>query len=89
MNKTIFSKSVVSSAVSAALLMSFTSIEVNAADAPVAEKGKIEIIEVTANRRAQTIQEIPYNISAVSGEELESLGIIDASDLMRNVVVLP
>lgn len=85
MNKTIFSKSVVSSAVSAALLMSFTSIEVNAANAPVAEKGKIEIIEVTANRRAQTIQEIPYNISAVSGEELESAGIIDASDLMRNV----
>jgi iron complex outermembrane receptor protein len=85
MKKTIFNKSVVSSAVSAALLISFTSIDVNAADAPAVEKGKIEKIEVTANRRAQSIQEIPYNISAVSGDELESAGIIDASDLMRNV----
>jgi iron complex outermembrane recepter protein len=85
MKKVDFSKSLVSSAVSTALFMSFASLGVNAAEAQATEKGKIEVIEVTANRRAQTLQEIPYNISAVSGQELEDAGIIDASDLMRNV----
>jgi outer membrane receptor protein involved in Fe transport len=85
MKKATFNKSIVSSAVSAALFISFTSMGVNAEDTPAAEKGKIEHIEVTANRRTQSIQEVPYNISAVSGDELESAGIIDASDLMRNV----
>lgn len=85
MKKVTFNQSIVSSAVSTALFMSFTSLAVHAAETPVAEKGKIERIEVTANRRSQSIQEIPYNISAVSGDELESAGIIDASDLMRNV----
>lgn len=85
MKEVTFNKSMVSCAVSSALLMSFASIGVYAAEVPTAEKGKIERIEVTANRRSQSLQEIPYNISAVSGDELESAGIIDASDLMRNV----
>jgi iron complex outermembrane receptor protein len=85
MKKTTFNKSIVSCAVSTALLMSFSSMGVSAADVPAIKKGKIERIEVTANRRTQSIQEIPYNISAVSGDELESAGIIDSSDLMRNV----
>lgn len=85
----MFSKSVISSAISTAILMSLTAADVNAAesttDTLAAEKGKIERIEVTANRRSQSIQSVPYNISAVSGDELESAVIIDSSDLMRNV----
>ncbi|QDP02694.1 TonB-dependent receptor [Thalassotalea sp. PS06] len=50
-----------------------------------AQQSGMEVIEVTANRRTQNIKEVPYNISAVSGEELENNQIIDASELMRNV----
>ncbi|WP_275796396.1 TonB-dependent receptor [Aliiglaciecola sp. CAU 1673] len=47
-----------------------------------------EVIEVTANRRVQNIQEVPYNISAISGAELEKENIIDASEMMRNIAGL-
>ena len=89
MKTTNFNQTTIASAVSAALFASFTSTSLLAAEGSTAnqsaEKGKIEIIEVTANRRSQTLQEVPYNISAVSGSELESAGIVDSSDLMRNV----
>ncbi|MBY5992212.1 TonB-dependent receptor [Ferrimonas balearica] len=45
----------------------------------------IERIEVTATRRVQSIHEIPYNISAVSGEDLEAQQIVDSVDLLRSV----
>ncbi len=85
MKQVIFNKSVISTAVSTALMMSMSSFAANAAEPVKVEKGKVEHIEVTATRRSQSIQEVPYNISAVSGDELESAGIIDASDMMRGV----
>ena len=45
----------------------------------------IEEIIVTATRRAQSVQDIPYNISAVSGDELEAGQITDAAEMMRSV----
>ncbi|WP_295797255.1 TonB-dependent receptor [uncultured Microbulbifer sp.] len=45
----------------------------------------IEEIVVTATRRAQSVQDIPYNISAVSGDELEASQITDAAEMMRSV----
>lgn len=39
-----------------------------------------EII-VTATRRAETVQDIPFNISAVSASELEDIGITDLAEL--------
>lgn len=80
-----FNRSTIASAVSAALFLSFTSTSTFAAEGTSAEKGKIEVIEVTANRRTQSLQEVPYNISAISGDELANAGIIDSADLMRNV----
>jgi len=80
-----FNKSVISTAVSAAIVMSMSSISATAAETADAEKGKIERIEVTANRRSQSIQDVPYNISAVSGDELDGANIIDASDMMRGI----
>jgi len=40
---------------------------------------------VTATRREQAIQDIPFNISAVSGESLEKANIIDAVDALRTM----
>ncbi|MCA0892523.1 TonB-dependent receptor [Microbulbifer agarilyticus] len=45
----------------------------------------VEEIIVTATRRAQSVQDIPYNISAVSGDELEASQITDAAEMMRSV----
>ncbi len=43
----------------------------------------LEEIIVTATRREQTIQEIPYNISAMTGDAMDILNIIDQHDLLR------
>jgi outer membrane receptor protein involved in Fe transport len=45
----------------------------------------IEEITVTATRRETSLQDVPYNISAISGETLERALIIDQADLMRAV----
>jgi iron complex outermembrane receptor protein len=42
-------------------------------------------VTVTAQRRTQTVQDIPYNISVVPGDDLGSAAIDDASDLTKIV----
>jgi outer membrane receptor protein involved in Fe transport len=46
--------------------------------------GGNEII-VTANRRAEDVSKIPYNISAIGGEAVERAGIANFEDLARSV----
>ncbi len=46
---------------------------------------ELEEIVVTASARAQTVQEIPYNISAVTGDFLTDNNITDQSELLRAV----
>jgi len=49
------------------------------------EKQDLGTVMVTASRRSTTVQDIPYNISALPGDELETLGIQDLSDVVRLV----
>jgi len=39
------------------------------------EKAKIEVIEVTATKRAESIQEVPVTVTALTGDSLEKLGV--------------
>jgi iron complex outermembrane receptor protein len=45
----------------------------------------IEEILVTASRREQRIEDIPYNISAVDGGDIEDQNIVDSAELMRSI----
>ncbi|GLX84351.1 TonB-dependent receptor [Thalassotalea loyana] len=49
------------------------------------DKSLIEVIEVTAQKRTQSINEIPMSISAFNANQLEELGIEDSTDL-ANIV---
>jgi len=50
-----------------------------------AQESLIEEVIVTATARAQNVQDIPYNISAVSGEDIAEQNIVDATELLRSV----
>lgn len=52
--------------------------------APESTQSLQEIV-VTANRRPQTVQDVPYAISAVSGAELSELGITSVTGLSQTV----
>ena len=45
--------------------------------------GIIEEILVTATRREASVQDIPYNISAISGDALERQNVINQYDVLR------
>lgn len=44
-----------------------------------------DVITVTATRRDANMQDIPYNISAVSGAEIENAQTLDAAELLRAI----
>ena len=50
-----------------------------------AEPTELDTITVTAQGREQDILAVPYNISAVSGEDIEQQNILDTAELMRGV----
>ena len=45
----------------------------------------IEEILVTATRRSQSVQDVPYNISAISGDDLDKSSLVNGNDLLRQV----
>lgn len=47
------------------------------------ESSELEAIVVTATRRATNVLEIPYNISAVTGDTLEKLGVSNITQLSQ------
>jgi iron complex outermembrane recepter protein len=46
-----------------------------AEEAKPQQKTKIEVIEVTATKRTESIQEVPVTVSAITGDSLEKLGV--------------
>lgn len=48
-----------------------------------AQSDILEEIIVTANRREQSIQDIPVNISVMTGDELEAAGVSSLADLIQ------
>jgi len=47
--------------------------------------GLLEEVIVTATRREQTVQEIPYNISVMTGKAIDALNIVDQNELLRSM----
>jgi len=55
---------------------------------PVSDSNSLEEVVVTASRREQTILDIPYSISAVSGSTLEQSHVQSLSDLTKLIAGL-
>jgi iron complex outermembrane receptor protein len=55
-------------------------------DEPVAAfAGALAEVTVTANRRAQTVEEVPYSLTVVSTDQLERTGVTDLASLASQV----
>ena len=60
-----------------------------AEEAKKQDKAKIEVIEVTATKRTESIQEVPVTVSALTGDSLEKLGVANFDqyvEFLPNVV---
>ena len=55
------------------------------AGAPVAAQAQLEEIVVTAQKRAENLQDVPQAITAFSAERLREQGILETTDLMGTV----
>ncbi len=78
-NKTGFSKNKLALAIGTSLFLSTVTL---AEESPKETKElKIEVIEVTATKRVESIQDVPMSITAVSGSDIEEAGIQDLSEL--------
>ncbi len=75
-----FKKKMLPAAISA-ITLSAMSAGVISAD----KVGRVEEVVVTAQYREQTVQDIPYNISAMSGDDIAAQQIIDQADLLRSI----
>ena len=79
--KMVFQKNSLAVAVAASsVLMVQSSLVVAQSDAMVLE----EVI-VTANAREQSVTDIPYNISAIQGEDIADRQIFTSTELLRSV----
>ncbi len=78
---------VLSTAIHAALISSLCIPAAMAQDQARQSGGEfmMEEVIVTATRRSMSLQDVPFNISAISGDFINQAGILDATELMRDV----
>jgi outer membrane receptor protein involved in Fe transport len=55
----------------------------HAEEAKKQEKAKIEVIEVTATKRTESIQEVPVTVTAITGDSLENLGVSNFDEYVQ------
>lgn len=71
-----FKQRAISQNISAVMLLAFA-----AGDVLSAEGGGIEEVIVTAQKRAESVQDVPIAINALSGDQLDKLGVRGSDDL--------
>lgn len=65
-----------------------TAIDENTSEETVQNKPKIEVIEVTSQKRVQTLAEVPLAVSAVTGDALDKQRITNMASLPRMMTSL-
>ena len=75
-----YQKKALAAAVTAACISMVTTTQ-----AQEANDSLLEEVIVTATRRESSIQDIPYNISAMTGDAMEAQHIVNQTDLMRSM----
>ncbi|HNP65233.1 MAG TPA: TonB-dependent receptor plug domain-containing protein, partial [Woeseiaceae bacterium] len=79
-SKPVFSRTPIAVAIGVALATSSPIVTAQTTDEPLLDE-----IVVTATRREASVQDIPYNISAISGAAIANAQIVDNTELMREV----
>ena len=83
-------KLTLSAAITAAILGSAGTVaaQEETGNTAAQEQRVIEEITVTAQKRAQSLQDVPIAITALTADQLQSAGVQDMSDISRQVPVL-
>ena len=57
----------------------------HAAEEAKKEKSVLEVIQVTATKRSESIQTVPVSVSALSGGQLDALGLSDTTEITQQI----
>lgn len=73
------------SAIIAIALATTTAGPLYAAEEAKKSNSVLEVIEVTATKRSESIQTVPVSVSALSGGQLDALGLSDTSEITQQI----